>query len=77
MGFSRCLRLFFAGVAISSHPMSLNSVANPVPPRPSCQLWTNTIRLLAGMGVIGSSAVGLLAYAGFEWPQARMSLGPW
>jgi hypothetical protein len=60
---------------MSSRPMSLNSEARPLRPRQRYIKWADTIRLLAGVGVIGSSAVGLLAYGGLQLPAGSDAVG--
>jgi len=60
---------------MSSRPMSLSSEASPARPRRRYIQWADTIRLLAGVGVIGSSAVGLLAYGGLQLPAGSDAIG--
>lgn len=60
---------------MSSRPLSLNSEVSPALPRQRYGKWADTIRLLAGVGVIGSSAVGLLAYAGLQLPVGSDAVG--
>ncbi len=60
---------------MSSRPRSLSSEAGPASPRRRYVQWADTIRLLAGVGVIGSSAVGLLAYGGLQLPAGSDAIG--
>jgi len=60
---------------MSSRPMPLNSGSSSARSRPRYIQWADTIRLLAGVGVIGSSAVGLLAYGGLQLPAGSDAVG--
>ncbi|RUP26095.1 MAG: hypothetical protein EKK45_17090 [Curvibacter sp.] len=53
----------------------MDSEVNPERPIKRYLQWADTIRLLAGVGVIGSSVVGLLAYGGLQVPDGADAVG--